>query len=147
MKKSKVAIVTYAKPLESVRKAVALSNGLDHLPAKAKVFIKPNIVFWTRATDFPKWGVITTSRVIEDMVILLKEQGIDDITIGEGTVLRNPKDKETPAHAFETLGYRVLKNRYGVKAVSIFDRSFEKIDLGKEVVLNFNPGSGLKLEK
>ncbi len=138
MKKSKVAIAAYEKPLESVRKAVALSNGMDHLPARAKVFIKPNIVFWTRATDFPKWGVITTSRVIEDMVILLKEQGIDDITIGEGTVMRKPGDKKTPAHAFETLGYRVLKDRYGVKAVSIFDRSFEKIDLGKGVVLNFN---------
>jgi len=71
MKKSKVAIVAYKKPKESVQKAVALSNGMDHLPTKAKVFIKPNIVFWTRATDFPKWGVITTSRVIEDMVILL----------------------------------------------------------------------------
>ena len=138
MKKSKVAIVAYKKPKESVQKAVALSNGMDHLPANAKVFIKPNIVFWTRATDFPKWGVITTSRVIEDIVILLKEQGIDDITIGEGTVMRKPGDKETPAHAFETLGYRVLKDRYGVKAVSIFDRSFEKIDLGKGVVLNFN---------
>jgi len=138
MKKSKVAIVAYKKPKESVQKAVALSNGMDHLPTKAKVFIKPNIVFWTRATDFPKWGVITTSRVIEDIVILLKEQGIDDITIGEGTVMRKPGDKETPAHAFETLGYRVLKDRYGVKAVSIFDRSFEKIDLGKGVVLNFN---------
>ncbi len=138
MKKSKVAIVAYEKPLESVRKAVALSNGMDHLPAKAKVFIKPNIVSWTRATAFPKWGVITTSRVIEDMVILLKEQGIDDITIGEGTVMRKPGDKETPAHAFETLGYRVLKDRYGVKAISIFNRPFEKSDLGKGVVLNFN---------
>ena len=44
MKKSKVAIVAYEKPLRSVRKAVALSNGMDRLPAKAKVFIKPNIV-------------------------------------------------------------------------------------------------------
>ena len=75
-----VSIVKYDKPLESVRKAVDLAKGLDHLPANAKVFIKPNIVFWTMATAFPKWGVITTSRVIEDMVVLLKERGIDDIT-------------------------------------------------------------------
>ena len=51
-----VAVVRYEKPLESVRKAVELSGGLDRLPAGARVFIKPNIVFWTRATDFPKWG-------------------------------------------------------------------------------------------
>ena len=51
------AIVKYEKPLDSVRKAVELSHGLDHLPANARVFIKPNIVFWTKATNFPKYGV------------------------------------------------------------------------------------------
>jgi uncharacterized protein (DUF362 family) len=103
MSKYKVAVVKYEKPIESVRKAVELSGGLDAMPAGARVFIKPNIVFWTRAVAFPKWGVITTSRVVEDIIILLKERGIDDITIGEGTVTPNPKDSATPAHAFETL--------------------------------------------
>jgi uncharacterized protein (DUF362 family) len=134
----KVAIVRYETPLDSVRKAVDLSGGLDRLPQGAKVFIKPNIVFWTRSVMFPKWGVITTSRVIHDMVRLLKERGIDDITIGEGTVVYNPKDYETPAHAFETLGYGVLKHRYGVKCINVFERPFEKIDLGDGVELNFN---------
>ena len=76
-----VSIVRYEKPLESVRKAVDLSRGLENIPSKARVFIKPNIVFWSRTTPFPKWGVITTSRVVEDMVILLKERGIADIII------------------------------------------------------------------
>ena len=96
-----VSIVRYEKPMESVRKAVELAKGLENLPSNAKVFIKPNIVFWTKAVPFPKWGVITTSRVVEDMVVLLKERGIDDIVIGEGTVTFNPKDKETIASAFE----------------------------------------------
>ena len=82
MKKYKVAVVRYEKPFESVRKVVELSGGLDAMPSKARVFIKPNIVFWTRAVAFPKWGVITTSRVVEDIIILLRERGIDDITIG-----------------------------------------------------------------
>jgi uncharacterized protein (DUF362 family) len=77
MKKFSVAIVRYEQPLESVRKVVELSKGLDRLPFKAKVFIKPNLVFWTKVVPFPKWGVITTSRVVEDMVALLKERGID----------------------------------------------------------------------
>ena len=138
MSKKLVSIVKYEKPLESVRKAVELSKGLDHLPANAKVFIKPNIVFWTKAVNFPKYGVITTSRVVEDMVILLKEHGIDDITIGEGTVLRNPKDMECQIHAFETLGYGKLNKRYGVNYINIWQRPFEKVDLGDGVVLNFN---------
>ena len=137
MSKSVVAIVRYEKPLESVRKAVELCRGLDHLPPNGKVFIKPNIVFWTRKVAFPKWGVITTSRMIEDIVVLLKEQGIEDITIGEGIVGR-VKDKETPAHAFESLGYNLLNKRYGVKAVNVFDREFREVDLGNKETLNFN---------
>lgn len=137
MSKSVVAIVRYEKPLESVRKAVELCGGLDHMPAKAKVFIKPNIVFWTRKVVFPKWGVITTSRMIEDIVVLLKEQGIDDITIGEG-IVGQIKDKETPAHAFESLGYNLLNKRYGVKAVNVFEREFREVDLGNGETLNFN---------
>ncbi len=138
MNKHLVAIERYKKPLESVRKAVEISHGLDHMPKGAKVYIKPNIVFWTRETNFPKWGVITTSRVVEDVVVLLKERGINDINIGEGTVLRNPRNNEDQIHAFETLGYGVLKKRYGVRFVNIWQRPFEKVDLGDGVELNFN---------
>jgi len=138
MTKKLVSIVKYEKPIESVRKAVELSKGLDHMPAGAKIFIKPNIVFWTKAVDFPKYGVITTSRVVEDMVVLLKERGIDDITISDGTVLRNPKDMETQSHAFESLGYGELEKRYGVKAINIWQRPFKKVDLGDGVAVKFN---------
>ncbi|MFH1058945.1 MAG: DUF362 domain-containing protein [Pseudomonadota bacterium] len=138
MDKHKVSIVRYAEPLASVSRAVELCGGLERIGAGAKVFLKPNIVFWSRAVAFPKWGVITTSRVMEDLVVLLKERGVTDITIGEGTVLGRPDDKETVAHAFETLGYNRLKERYGVKAVDIFQRPFETVDLGDGVELNFN---------
>ncbi len=138
MKKSRVSVVRYEQPLESVARAVELCNGRDVLHRGAKVFIKPNIVFWTKEAAFPKWGVITTSRVIEDIVILLKDLGSDDITIGEGIVTRKAGDKETPAHAFETLGYGTLKKRYGVNFVNVMDRPFGKTDLGDGVVLYFN---------
>ncbi len=138
MNKRNVAIVRYENPQESVRKAVELSKGLDHLPSKAKVVIKPNIVVWTKAVQFPKWGVITTSRVMEDMIILLKERGIDDIAIIEGVVSHDPKDTETMAHAFEYLGYGALKQRYGVESLNVFERPFKKIDLGDDVVVRMN---------
>ena len=138
MTKSKVAVVRYETPLDSVRKAIDLCRGLDHVPPGAKVFIKPNIVFWTKVTAFPKWGVITTSRVLEDMVILLKERGIDHITIGEGMVVYDPKDRDTAKHAFESLGYNALKKRYGVNVISAMERPFEKVDLGGGVELKFN---------
>lgn len=134
----KVAIVRYEEPVQSVKEAVELSGGLDRLPVGARVFIKPNIVFWVRAEQFPKWGVVTTSRVVQDMVLLLKERGIDDITIGEGSVVYDPKDFATAADAFATLGYDTLKKRYGVKYLNVFERPFEKVDLGEGVELNFN---------
>ena len=138
MSKPKVAIVPYDNPYESVRKAVNLCDGLDRLPSGARVFLKPNIVFWTQSVEFPKWGVITTSRVVHDVVFLLKERGIEHITIGEGTVVYDPKDVRTAAHSFESLGYGSLERRYGVKCVNVFERPFEKVDLGDGVVLNFN---------
>ncbi|MBF0475043.1 MAG: DUF362 domain-containing protein [Deltaproteobacteria bacterium] len=138
MDKPVVAIVRYEKPLESVRRAVDLSRGLDALRPGSRVFIKPNIVFWTRAVSFPKWGVITTSRVVEDLVIVLKERGINDITIGEGTVTLTPGDNETIAHAFTSLGYETLRIRYGVKHINVFTRPFETVNLGDGVTLNFN---------
>lgn len=138
MHKPIVSVVRYEKPLASVRKAVDLCGGLDHLPARARVFIKPNVAIWTRKTAFPKYGVITTSRVVEDAVVLLKERGIDDITLGEGIVMRHPKDRETPAHAFETLGYNRLGRRYGVKVLDLHQRPFEAVDLGDGVALSFN---------
>src|SRR5512136_1885145 len=138
MTKSKVAMVRYETPLESVRRAIDLCHGLDHIPPAAKLFIKPNVVFWTKAVPFPKWGVVTTSRVVEDMVVLLKERGVNDITIGEGVGVYNPKDHETGKHAFESLGYNLLTKRYGVKVIDIFERPFEKVDLGDGVELKFN---------
>ncbi len=136
--KQTVAIVRYENPRDSVRKTVDLSKGLDHLPAGARVFIKPNVVFWSRFGTFPAYGVITTSRVVEDIVILLKERGIEDITIGEGMVLFDPRDRETPAHAFETLGYNALKQRYGIKVVDLFERPHEKITFRDGTAFNFS---------
>ena len=138
MNRHKVSLVRFEKPLESVRRAVELCGGLERIGTRAKVFIKPNIVFWSSKVPFPKWGVITTSRVIEDLVVLLKEHGVDDITIGEGMVINRPGDQETANHAFETLGYNQLKRRYGIQVIDTYQRPFEEVDLGDGVVLNFN---------
>ncbi|NIO06355.1 MAG: DUF362 domain-containing protein [Proteobacteria bacterium] len=139
VRKPIVAIVSYEKPLSSVRKAVDLAHGLDNLPRRARVFIKPNVVFWRGVYPgvLPKWGVITTSRVVEDVVVLLNERGVNEIIIGEGPVFY-PKDEEAPTRAFESLGYDVLKKRYGVQYIDVFQRPFETVDLGEGVTLNFN---------
>ncbi len=131
MSKPIVSIVKYEKPLESVRKVVELSKLFDDLPKEAKIFIKPNIVYWSSGPH-PKWGVITTSRVMEDVVTILKEQGIDNITIGEGF-----GSNEAAEDAFKKLGYNDLKERFGVKLINTNDRPHEKIDMGCDFLVNF----------
>ncbi len=138
MEKHVVGVSRYTAPGDSVREVVDLAGGLSRVPKTAKVFIKPNIVFWGKSITFPKWGVITTSRVVADVVKLLVGHGLKDITIGEGTVVLDPKDKETQEDAYRSLGYRSLEKQYGIKCVSIFDRPFQKVDLGDGVTLNFN---------
>ncbi|MBD3194950.1 MAG: DUF362 domain-containing protein [Candidatus Lokiarchaeota archaeon] len=133
-----VSIVKYEKPHESVQKAVNLIDGLGNIPEKAKVFVKPNVVYWNRHCDFPKWGMITTSRVVEDIITMLHDKGITDITIGEGVIVEDQKDTETAEDAFEKLGYFDLKDRFGIKVYNIFERPFEKVNLTDEVSVRMN---------
>jgi len=130
--KSIVSVVKYEKPMESVRKVVEQSKLFEGLPKDSKIFIKLNIVFWS-SSPHPKWGVITTSRVMEDVVVLLNEYGIKDITIGEG--FGTPEAAED---AFKKLGYNTLKEKYGVKLVNTMEGPFEKLDMGCEFLVNFS---------
>jgi uncharacterized protein (DUF362 family) len=130
MSNLKVSVVEYKEPKSSVRKAVELIDGLDDVKKDSNVFIKPNIVYWNKECEFPKWGVVTTSRVMEDIVLLLKERDVEDITIGEGVITEDPRDKETAKDAFEKLGYNKLAKEYGIKVYNLFEREFRKVDLG-----------------
>ncbi len=137
MKKHRVGITRYRKKIKSLRRVVELSGAFDDLRGDEKVFLKPNIVFWSKQF-FPAYGVVTTSRIVEDTIILLKELGIKDIIIGEGTVTMDPKDFKTTHHAFESLGYNRFKEKYGIKVINVLERPFEKLDLGDNIQLNFN---------
>lgn len=133
-----VAVGKYEKPVESVRSIIEACNGLSGLKSSDRVFIKPNIVFWSKAVSFPKFGVITTSRVVEDIVMILSQMGVTDITIGEGTVVFDPKDRETQSDAFQKLGYGKLRDKFGVKLLNVFDGSFEKTEISDGITLNFS---------
>ena len=138
MNKKVVSVVKYEKPLVSVKKAIELVDGFERLPKDGKIFIKPNLVYWNRHCDFPKWGMLTTSRVVEDIIKLLKERGVNDISIGDGIISDDPKDKETPKDAFEKLGYNLLKERYNIKIYDLFSRPYEKVELAEGVTAKMN---------
>lgn len=77
----------------SIKKAIELSNAFNKLKSSGKVFIKPNIVFWP-TVPFLKWGIITTSSVLQEGVELVKDCGLRDITFGEGTVTFKPDNNK-----------------------------------------------------
>lgn len=132
-----VSIVRYTTPLESTRQAVDLCTGWDLFPHRPRVFLKPNILTWCQG-KFPKWGVITTSRLVHDLVVLLKERGIDDIFIGEGMVSMKPRDPALCEAAYASLGYTRLQKRYGVQLLNIHLEPFQEIELGNGLHLRFN---------
>ncbi len=138
MSKHVVSLVRYDGDMSSIHRAVDLAGGIPGLGESTRVFIKPNVVFWTAKAVFPPWGVITTSRVVEAMVRLLAEHGVRDITLGEGTVVSDPKNFDTAKNAHEVLGYYRLAEKYGLRVVDVMARPFEPVDMGDGIELNFN---------
>lgn len=139
MEKPVVAVARYESSPQSLNGVIKDVDGLEALKPDMSVLIKPNLVGWDPVYPIAPYAVYTSSRIVEDMVILLKEHGAKDITIGEGSAPRGGKQagpvKGTKL-IFSALGYEYLKKRYGVKLVDFFDEPFEPVDFG-EFSLNF----------
>jgi len=119
-----VAIVKYKEGLASLKNAINLVGGLQGFSGASKVVIKPNLVQWPEGVNFPKYGVLTTARLIEELVVLLKEHGVQHISLVEG-----PADG-TFQLAASGMGLNLFAKRYGVKLVDVFEDSFAKLTAG-----------------
>jgi uncharacterized protein (DUF362 family) len=124
-----VAIVKYQKPLQSLRKAIDLCGGFSGLSAGDSVFIKPNLVIWLEGVNFPKFGVLTTARMIEDMVALLCEQGIHDIVLVEGAVEYEKGGDSMVTQAVRGMNLTKLCKKYGMKVLNVHKGSFHKMEV------------------
>ena len=133
MPKIPVSIVKVNDVYESLKESLNLSNGLAGLNANDKILIKPNIVSWDFDLPFPPYGVITTSAVISSLVRILTEHGFRDLTIGEGAL---PMKSSQGEAVYETLGYRKLQERYGVKLVDFNQGEFVATDYGDGLILD-----------
>jgi len=123
-----VSLVKITDIHASLRKALALCDGLKGWSAQEKILIKPNILEWDYELPFPPFGVVTTSAVMFALVKILAEAGFSNLTIAEGTPLPYAKGK---GHAvYKTLGYDKLKEAYGVELVDIDEEKFGEVDFG-----------------
>ena len=120
-----ISLIKYVNSPGSLKLALELSEGFKNLKSSDQVLIKPNLVAWDDQFPFAPFGVYTTTRLMEDLIICLKEYGCAKICIGEGSVSIK-KDLGTMA-AFKGLGYRSLKKRYGVELIDFNESKAKKI--------------------
>ncbi|MEM2440376.1 MAG: DUF362 domain-containing protein, partial [Candidatus Bathyarchaeia archaeon] len=80
---SQVAIVKGSNPAELTVKALEMikSDLSEVLSSKRPILIKPNYI----VAKHPSTGMTTDSSVVEGIVKYLKDHGINDLTIGEGS--------------------------------------------------------------
>jgi len=122
-----VALIRYLPNGNSLAKALDLCQGLQDVPKNTQILIKPNLVFWDDVIPFPPYGVLTTTRMVEELLFCLKETGFQNITIGEGT-LRDQRANASTQTAYHRLGYHRFIRRYGVKLVDFFDEPFLPVE-------------------
>ena len=126
-----VGVVRY-EGRESIEKAISMSGAFDGIKAGDRVFVKPNIVFWSHVVQMPPFGVITTTEVAEAVIRLLSDMGAGEIVVGETPMSTDPK-VNVAERAFEALGYNEFKKRYGIRTLDILEGEFEDVELDGEV--------------
>jgi len=115
-----ISLIPFKKSPESLKDAVEGCNGFYGLNKDDKVLIKPNLVQWDDQFKIAPFGVFTTTRLVEDLIILLKDYGCKNISIGEGSVEIEKGGGTT--EAFAGLGYNEISKRYGVSLID-FNKS------------------------
>jgi uncharacterized protein (DUF362 family) len=129
MEKPVVGLVRFNEKGSSLSDAIEYADGFAGLDKNAPVLIKVNQAWGSLSKKFPLFGFATTARIVEDLVILLKEFGCSDIAIGEGTI-PNAEFGSTTAKAFRSAGYTDVARRYGVRLIDFNEGPHRKVSFG-----------------
>ena len=132
-----VSLVKYTGSPDSLKETIELCSGFERLDKNAGVLIKPNLVTWDNQFTIAPFGVFTTTRLVEDLVIMLKDYGCKDISVGEGSV-EFQKGMGT-MDAYTGLGYNKLIKKYGIKLVDF--------NVSESVIMKVQDGLTLHLAK
>ena len=130
----RVAITRYDGTINSIEKGIELIKGLEDLRPSDNILIKPNILWGGGGTTkIPKYGFVTTSCLVEGIVILLREKGCRKISIGEGCVANDEIGSNT-LKGFAWSGLKRIARKYDVKLIDFNNDSYSKIKLGEKSV-------------
>ncbi|MDR1874848.1 MAG: DUF362 domain-containing protein [Synergistaceae bacterium] len=126
MDRNKIFVIYGSDGLEEARRVLEASGAGALFKPGMKVGLKPNLVVAKPASS----GATTSPRVVAGTVEFLKDCGVTDITIMEGSWAG-----DSTVRAWQTCGYRDLSQKYGVRLQDL------KSDRTRSVV-----AAGLKLE-
>lgn len=118
-----VSLLKY-ESLESIGRVIELCEGFKNLKSSDRVLLKPNIC--TAGGGFiPPFGTVVTTCVMEGTVRALKEFGVSNISIGEGTVLDELGTNTNKGYKWIQLDR--LAERYGIKLIDFNAGPHKKI--------------------
>ncbi len=120
---ARVAIVKGTNPPDMTVEALEMVEAYEALLDEKPVLIKPNYI----NAKHPSTGITTDSRVIEGVVKFLKQHGVKETIIGEGSGFTDTFE------AYRIAGVDALAKRWNVKLV----------DLNRDDFIEINPPSPL----
>ncbi|MCX8205525.1 MAG: DUF362 domain-containing protein [Candidatus Nezhaarchaeota archaeon] len=126
---ARVALLRGLDPVEVTTEALkAIERDVEPLITSGRpVLVKPNYI----TADHPSTGVTTDAGVVEGVVRFLKERGVEDVVIGEGSGFADTLE------AFRAAGIDKVAEKWGV----------ELIDLNRDELVEVRPPSPLALKK
>ncbi len=127
--KNSVAVVRYDETSNALRRAIDLCDGFEGLRGTNRILLKPNIMWGGGiGRKMPKYGIVTTSRIVEDLVKLLREWGCVNISIGEATLANKELGSETLG-GYEWTGIARVAKEYGVKLIDFNQETFKRTEV------------------
>jgi len=125
--KEVVSVVKYKPDSRSLNKALDLCEGLTGLKKSDRVLIKPNLVISGPPSQKPA-GMVTSTTLIEELIIILIENGLSDISIGDGSIQVKELGTST-ATAMDWSGMSQLAAKYGVKTIDFNRGPFKNFEV------------------
>mgnify|MGYP000085340289 CR=1 FL=1 len=115
---TEVSVVKCLDPFKDVVDALQMINAEKAVNKNEKVIIKPNYII----AEGPDYVHVTDPRIVEALIIWLKNLGVDDITVAEGGLSIDTADR-----AFKITGLTKVAKKYEVKLVNLNKDKFVKV--------------------
>jgi uncharacterized protein (DUF362 family) len=120
--------VRYDGKSSALRRAIELCNGFKGLKPNSRVLLKPNNLGSGGSSKLPKYGVVTTSQIVDDLIQLLHERGCKDVSIGEGAI-GNEESGSNTLQAYEWSGIARVAKKHGVRLIDFNRESHHEVEL------------------